>query len=139
MDLAVIRNEKQREDLIKSLTAKRLPIKVVTQEMYPTRSIAFNDYLWGFVYAPIAEETGHTIEEVHEACKQIYNFRCDFRPGPGGQWHCTGEVDSTTVLDRKEAWEYAARIRADAEIELGVTIALPDEVFIPELIFEAEL
>jgi hypothetical protein len=96
--------------------------------------------MWGFVYEPIALLTGHTAEEVHDECKRKFNWRYDFEyNGEKRCWEFVMGVGSTTELDMREAWDYAARIRAEAQVELGITILLPDEVWIDELIFEAEL
>src|SRR5690348_222237 len=36
------------------------------------RSHSQNRFLWGVVYRAIAEETGHSTEEVHEYCKNQF-------------------------------------------------------------------
>jgi hypothetical protein len=140
MDFAVIRNNRQRDALIAHLQERRLPFKAALQDIYPVRSIDFNAYLWGVIYYEIAQATGHTREEVHEACKRRYNFRHDFKYNKKtGKWKLVSKVDSTTAMMTKEIIEYAMRIRADAEIELHLTIAMPNEAFVPELAFETEL
>ena len=37
-----------------------------------TRSNGQNRFLWGVIYRAIAEETGHSSEEVHEYCKNQF-------------------------------------------------------------------
>lgn len=140
MDFAVIRNNRQRERLIEALVSRRLPFRIAIQDLYPVRSVDFNAYLWGVVYYYIAEATGHTQIEVHDACKIRYNFRHDFKYSKKtGKWKLVSKVDSTTATFSREFMEYVMRVRADAEIELHVTIPMPNEEFKPELAFETEL
>jgi hypothetical protein len=140
MDFAVIRNNRQRDMLIEMIREHRLPFRIALQNISPVRSIDFNAYLWAVVYFYIAKATGHTQIEVHEACKVRYNFRHDFKFNRrSGKWKLVSKVDSTTATTTREMIEYAMRVRADAEIELHITIPLPNEVFRPELSFETEL
>lgn len=140
MDFAVIRSNRQREKLIEAIKERRLPFRVALQDLYPVRSIDFNAYYWGVVMKMISDETGHTQEEVHEACKVRYNFRHDFKYfKKSGKWKLVSKVDSSTAMFSREFMEYVMRVRADAEIELHLTIPLPNEVFVPELNFETEL
>lgn len=139
MDFAIIRNNRQRDALIAHLKERRLPFKAAFQDCYPIRSLDFNGYYWGVIIKTISDFTGHTPEEVHEACKRLYNFRHDFKYNEDtGKWEIEAAVGSTTEMTTKDAWEYAAKIRADAELDLHLTLALPDEAFVPELQFENE-
>jgi len=118
---------------------RRLPFKAALQDMYPKRSIDLNDYLWGFIYTPIANHTGHSPIEVHEECKRTYNHRFDFQYNPDTKREeIVFGVGSTTTMDMKDMWDYAARIRADAELDLHITLLLPNEAWIDELNFEYE-
>lgn len=140
MEFAVIRNNRQRDLLLASLKDRRLPFKVAVQDIYPVRSVDFNDYYWGFLITPIAEFTGHSPDEVHEECKKRFNLVADFKwSDDHKRWEIIIETGSTTELNSKQMWEYAARIRAEAEIDLGLTLALPNETFVNELNFEKEL
>lgn len=137
MELSVIRNKKQLQHLIEMLSEKRLPFKVALQDVYPGRSVDFNDYLWGYIYTPIATETGSTPEEVHEECKRRYNFKYDFEFNDlTRKYDLVVKSGSTTKLDVKEMWDYAAKIRAEAELELHIILMLPNETFVPELDFD---
>ena len=139
VDLFVIRNRRQLQDMIDLLKDKRLPFRIAFQEIYPLRSVEFNDYLWGFIYTPIALFTGHTPEEVHEECKRKYNFKHDFVfNNETKRYDLVLAKGSTTAMSTKDIWEYAMQIRAEAEIELHITLPLPNEAFIPELNFEHE-
>lgn len=140
MDFAVIRNNRQRERLIEAIKERRLPFRVALQDLYPARSVDFNAYYWGTVLKMISDFTGHTQIEVHEACKIRYNFRHDFKYfKKSGKWKLVSKVDSSTAMFSREFMEYVMRVRADAEIDLHLTIPLPNETFVPELAFETEL
>ncbi|NMC39547.1 MAG: hypothetical protein GYA43_00015, partial [Bacteroidales bacterium] len=54
MDFFVIRNRKQLMELVDLMEKHRLPFKCAIDDIYPVRSVDFNDYLWGFIYTPIA-------------------------------------------------------------------------------------
>jgi len=140
MDFAVIRNNSQRDKLIAEIKQRRLPFKVAVKDIYPDRTIDFNAYLWGFIYGPLSLLTGHTAEEVHEECKRKFNWRYDFEYNNELRaWEFVSGVRSTTKTDNKEMMDYVLKIRAEAQIILGITLLLPDECWIDELIFEAEL
>lgn len=140
MDLAVIRNNRQRDELIASLKERRLPFTVALQDIYPIRSVDFNAYYWGVVIQAVADYTGHTIEEIHETYKRLFNLRMEFWFNQRTRlWEIVARVGSTASLNNKEFALYVMKVRADAQLELGIVIPLPDEVYINELIFEAEL
>jgi len=135
----VIRNKKQLHDLKELLDQERLPFKITWQTIYPIRTLDSNDYLWAVVYTTIAEATGQSPEEVHEGYKIKYNFRFDLEYNTETkrmEW-ITG-VGSTTKLDMQEIWNYILKVRADAELELGVVIPMPNEVFVNELKYSTE-
>lgn len=136
MDFFVIRNKKQAEEVARILLNKRLPYKVAIQEIYPLRSLKSNAYYWGIVLAYIADASGHSQMECHEAYKIKYNFRYDIEYNPETRmfdWNMG--VKSTTSLDEKEIWEYIFKVRSDGEIEHHIIIPLPNECFIPEINF----
>lgn len=136
MELQTIINKRQLEDLIGQLRNYRLPFKIALQSIYPIRSVESNDYLWGFIYTPIAEETGQTPEEVHEAYKKKFNFRYDLKyNSKENKYVWVSGVGSTALLDTQEIWDYIMKVRADAEIELHLTLQMPNETFINELNF----
>jgi len=88
-----------------------------------TRSKSQNAYLWGVVYTTVAESTGHTTEEVHDACKELFLPRRFVQLG-------TNEVEvakSTTQLSTDEFEKYLTQLRAWAETELNIRIPLPNE------------
>jgi hypothetical protein len=88
------------------------------------RSNNQNKFLWGVMYAMIAEETGNTTEDIHAFC------RASFLPKSfitlGGQER---EVEkSTTDLSTDEMSAYQDRIRAFAAQELNLVIPLPNQI-----------
>jgi len=138
MEFYVLRNKSQVDDLCKTLRDRRLPYKVAVQDIYPKRSVSFNDYLWGFIYTPIAEFTGHTPDEIHEHCKKKFNFRWEFEYNTLTKKFdllCKG---TTTRQDRKAMADYAMEVRAWAEMFFHITLLMPNETFFPELNFERE-
>jgi hypothetical protein len=139
MDFFVIRNKEKAEELCRQIMQRRLPFKVALQEVYPVRSIESNDYYWGIVVTPVANETGQDPQEVHDAWKIKFNFKYDLRYNRKTkkmQWYIGAA--STTGLDDREIWEYIMKCRADAELELHLTIMMPNETFINELDFDFE-
>jgi len=139
MEFFVLRNKAMVDDLCGQLKQRRLPFKVAVQDIYPTRTLDSNDYLWGIVYTPIADKTGSSADEVHEAYKKKFNFKHDLIYDPKTKkmiW--ATKAHSTTRMDMVEIWEYIMKVRADAELEYGIIIQMPNETFINELNFEFE-
>lgn len=137
MDLIILRNKAQVEDLCSQLRNRRLPYKIMIQEIYPLRSIESNNYMWGIVYQAISEATGHTPEEIHDTYKKKFLFRGDLQFNPlTRQYDWVVGLGSTTKLDDKEIWDFIAQVCADAELSLNIIIPLPSEIFIPEISYE---
>lgn len=86
------------------------------------RSHSQNSYLWGVVYPLIAEYTGHSTEELHEAFKHLFLPRATFL----GDKEILANK-STTELSTVEMEDYLMRVRVWAGEELGVSIPLPNE------------
>ncbi len=140
MEVAVIRNKKQMQELICRLNERRLPYRIAIQDIFPTRSLDVNSYYWGVVLKHISDATGHTQEECHKGFKRKHLIRYDMRYNPDTKrYEWKTEEGSTTELNNREVWDYVLKVRVEAEIDMGITIPLPNEVFISELIFEAEL
>jgi hypothetical protein len=139
MDFFVIRSKEKAEELCRMIMHKSLPFKVALQEIYPTRSLESNDYYWGFVVTPVAEATGQDPDEVHEEWKRKFNFKGEIRYNRRTkkmQWYVG--AGSTTELTDREIWEYIMKCRAEAELDLHLTIMMPNETFIRELDFRRE-
>lgn len=76
-----------------------------------------NNYYWGVVLDAIADTTGYTPEEVHDAMRWKF-LRV------GGRFE---RVKSTTSLSTHEFEEYLEKIRMFANQELNCRIPLPRE------------
>jgi len=139
MDYYVIRNQRQVDELCARLKEMRLPFKVAAQSIYPKRSVASNAYYWGVVLEEISKYTGHSQLECHNEYKVKFNFRYDIILDPvSKQYVWSMGVKSTTILDGREFWDYVMKVRADAEVDFGISIPMPNEAFIPELDYEFE-
>lgn len=88
-----------------------------------TRSKSQNSYLWGVVYTLIAESTGHTTEEVHQAIKELFLPRRFVRLGNNEVQTAKSTADLTTT----EFELYLQQIRTWAETELSIRIPLPNQ------------
>lgn len=140
MDVLIIINKKQVDELHNQLKERRLPFKIAIQNIYPLRSLDSNAYYWGIVLKYISDATGHTQEECHKAFKKKYNFRYDILYNNSKRmWLWKMGTSTTTILDSIEIWEYLMKIRAEAEVEMGIVIPMPNETMINELKFEKEI
>ena len=81
------------------------------------RSLKENNYYWGIVLTLLAEATGFTPEEAHDAMRWKFLRK--------GQRFET--VRSTTGLTTNEFEEYLEKIRLFAAQELNCIIPLPNE------------
>jgi len=88
----------------------------VTRE---TRSTAANAYLWGVVYALIAEETGLTPDEVHESLKIKFRSRECLSTGL--------TIVRSTRTGSDDFWQYVEQVREWSAGFLGVYIPAPNE------------
>ena len=137
MDLFVLRNKKQVMDLCNKLMEKRLPFKMIVDDIYPIRSLDFNAYYWGIVLKYISDETGHDVEECHEAYKRKFNLNIEFVFNPEKRiYEPVFGVGSTADKNQQEFYNYMYKVRADGEIEHHILIPMPNEAFIPELDFK---
>lgn len=62
-----------KEKFIEHLKSIRGPVTIVVKAKRKVRSSNANAYYWGVVISMIADETGHTPQEVHETCKMLFN------------------------------------------------------------------
>lgn len=72
-------------------------------------------YLWKVVYATIAHECGHTSDEIHAHCKQMFLTI-------GESEHGIKRTRSTARMDVAELSQYIERVIAWAEVDLGLII-----------------
>lgn len=137
MDYGVIRNKKQVLELSNRIMEMRLPFKYFFQPIFPGRSVDANNYYWGVCLAMISDETGHTTEELHDTFKIKYLFKGDFVfNSHTRQYEWKVGEGSTASLNNKDFWDYIMKIRSEAEIDLHITIPLPNETFIESLDFK---
>lgn len=105
-----------KPDLLKN-EGKSVEIKIEEN----SRTQQQNRYMWGVVYKIVSQETGYTVNEVHEVFKQ--KFLTYTKKGHKF-------TKSTTELSTKEFGEYLDQVINYAQSELGYII--PD----PEIEFE---
>ena len=84
------------------------------------RSYNQNNWLWGMVYKPIADYTGHTEDDIHEYCKRHF-LPPVYKTILGKEMKLPS---STTTLNKVEFGEYVEKIRAMAG-EMGIVIPDP--------------
>ena len=100
------------------------------EEKKPTRSIQQNRYMWGVVYKMIAQESGYSIDEVHELMKRIIFPRLgidEMECVIGDQVINIPEVFSTTQLDVRQMNDYLSECREFAKTQLNCIIPEPNE------------
>ena len=120
-----VRNEKQREELINMIKERRLPFKIIIQDIYPGRTIEQNAYYW-FIITIIAKVIGEDIIKVHNDYRLKFLF--GYWPDNEGNWEL--RVRSTTELDTVEMADYTEMVRIDALVIHGINTPNPDEVII---------
>ena len=109
----------------------RLPFKFQIQPIFPDKSINQLGYLFGVVCKRIADHTGHTVDEVYQSYKDYFNI--EYSEDKLGRWGL--HVKGASAFDTVDCEEFAQMIRADAVIEMGLVIELPNEIFVSELDF----
>jgi len=87
------------------------------------RSIEQNGYLWGVVYAMLADEMGLTKDEVHQMMAIMF-LKIKEIEVCGVMYAIT---KSTTKLKTDGMEEYLEKIRRFASMELHILIPLPNE------------
>jgi hypothetical protein len=137
MDLLIIRNKSQLKFLTDLLSERRLPLRIAVDDIYPIRSLDMNAYYWGIVLKYISDESGHSVDECHDAYKRKFNLKIELEFNDlKGIYEPVFGVGSTAELDKQQFFDYIFRVRCDGEMEHHVVIPLPNECFIPELNFE---
>lgn len=93
------------------------PWRVEIKRHQERRTLSQNKLLWA-IYTEIANETGHSSEEIHEYCKatflpkRIVSF-------DGKDYEIVG---STAELDKPAFSEYVERVTAWAASDFGITV-----------------
>jgi len=102
------------------------------QPIFPDKSINQLAYLFGVVCKRIGEHTGDPPQRVYAAYKEY--FKLEYSEISDGNWQL--RYKGASDFDTVDLEEFALMIRADAVIEMGLNIELPNEAFISELDFE---
>jgi hypothetical protein len=80
--------------------------------------------MWAIVYKYIADYTGHSTEEIHSACKQMFLPKDHLLMGKDVE---VVIPKSTKNLSTVELEEYLMRVRVWASTELSLSIPLPNQ------------
>jgi hypothetical protein len=102
------------------LEGKIVTVKITRYVPRKDRSNEQNRYMWGVVYKIMADYTGHSEEEIHEAMK--YEFLTD----KGSKMKIPR---STATLSTLEMEDYLSKVREFASMELGCYIPEPNEYY----------
>jgi len=99
-------------------------VEVTVRKKSNKRTLKQNQYYWAVVIRLIAEETGHTSEEIHDAMKQM--FAKSIIKIKGEEYET---VTSTTQLDTLEfSKAYVDQIKYWAWDTLNIVIPEPNNV-----------
>jgi hypothetical protein len=107
-------------DYLLSVDKRKLVVSIEQEKT--RRTLQSNAYLWGLVYKTIANETGHSENEIHEIYKRLM-LPAKFIKFDGKEIRLPG---TTTDLSKGEFSEYVERIKAHAG-NMGITIPEPIE------------
>jgi len=88
-------------------TLSRQHIEVVFRRPHKQRSTQANRYLWGVIYALIAEKTGHSADDLHEYFKERFLPGREIRIGRVK----TTITGSTAVLNTEQFREYCDQVK----------------------------
>lgn len=98
-------------------------VEVIVRPWRVQRSDRQNRYYHGVVLKLIADECGHTADEIHEVLKG--SFLVEFITLKGKE---VISFKSTANLSTAEFEEYLSQVRAWASTELKIYIPLPNEI-----------
>jgi len=100
-------------------------VEIIIRPRKKSRTIKQNDYYWGVVIRMIADETGHSSEEIHELMKSM--FLKDILIIKNEVYFTN---KSTTLLNTKQfSKDYVDRIKLWALDKLNINIPDPDEIY----------
>jgi hypothetical protein len=103
-------------------------LEVSVERVRASRSQALNRYYWGVVVKLIADHTGYTIDETHDALKMLHLSKTLAMQNGNGE--VINEIvigGSTRKLVNREFQDYCGRIRQWASEKLDVYIPEPNE------------
>lgn len=127
MELYSIRNDHDKQILADAIRIRRLPFKVIIQDIFPRRTVDQNAYYWVIVTI-IADYCGYTIKEVHKELKTL--FLTGYFPDKKGNWSV--RTRSTTELNTVEFSDYIMRITAWAITFLNISIPAKEDLVFNE-------
>lgn len=113
------RNELQQRKLL-AAALRGLPDGGYVWALEPvatTRTLKANAWLWGVVYKLIAEETGYTVDQVHEVMKQRHNGERLVDPGTGEEFKIG---KSTAKLTIEQFSDYIDAVMLDGAEWCGI-------------------
>jgi hypothetical protein len=113
----VLEKPERYQTYIKSIGNRKVVMVLKTPKK--PRSLNQNDYYWAVVVQMIADETGFTPDEAHEAIKWLF-----LRKQLGNIF----TVRSTSILNTIEFENYVEQVRIWAQTELNIKIPLPNEI-----------
>ena len=101
-------------------------VELIARKRSKARSVRQNDYYWGVVLKCIADETGHSTDEIHELMKSMFLKDVII---VGNEPYITNK--STTRLTTKQfSTDYIERIKFWALDTINLNIPDPDEVYV---------
>lgn len=103
--------------LLRFHAGKRVVIEVAREKK--DRSGQQNRYYWGVIIKTLAEVTGYSRDEMHDALRLKF-LKGDSREG-------LSTIKSTAGLSTAEFADYCEQVREWAAVSLGVLIAPPNE------------
>lgn len=114
-------NRERWSTWLQSLVGKEVVVTV--SEIQDDRGLNQLRYLWGVLYKEIAEDTGNSVEDIHDF------FKGKFLAFPASLGHdVVTTVGSTTTLTYQEMEAFTTSVRQWAAMELGITIPARGEV-----------
>ena len=115
----VCRGREQLQAVANRIACQLSPDKVwrITVSVYKSRRSNDQNRLAFAIYQAIADETGHSVDEVHVICKHKFGEPTVYRLGDT-------EVTEYRTRDKDSLWmgNYLDRLQAWAASELGVSI-----------------
>jgi len=106
---------------LKMLEGKQ--VDVIIRKHKESRTDQSNRYLWGVVYKMIAEETGHSAEDIHALLKTKFLKKLAFIKGKKYE-----VIQSTASLDKLTFSNYIEDCKRFAAMELDLNIPDPQKI-----------
>ena len=123
--------ETDKKELYRVLKSRKPKLyRVEIKEHRDKRSSNANGYLWGVVYATIAQETGFSSDELHEIFKGKFLTTDKVLKQTGQVFSVPG---STADLDKVQFGEYLDNVLQFALTELDCYIPQPGETIMQTL------